>query len=70
MIHFQSHPFVPYEFTVEGFLQRLNAYIENQQFCDMMKFHTPEWPPNRCQRIILAPFGTSCLDACQQKGKS
>ncbi|XP_065837233.1 alpha-1,6-mannosylglycoprotein 6-beta-N-acetylglucosaminyltransferase B-like [Oscarella lobularis] len=27
-------PFVPYEFTAEGFLERVGVYIQNQNFCD------------------------------------
>jgi hypothetical protein len=27
-------PFVPYEFTPEGFLERVGIYIQNQDFCD------------------------------------
>lgn len=29
-LFFQIEPYLPYEFTCEGMLQRVNAFIENQ----------------------------------------
>uniref|UniRef100_A0AAY4CIE0 alpha-1,6-mannosyl-glycoprotein 6-beta-N-acetylglucosaminyltransferase n=1 Tax=Denticeps clupeoides TaxID=299321 RepID=A0AAY4CIE0_9TELE len=34
-------PYLPYEFTCEGMLQRVNAFIENQDFCHGQVM----WPP-------------------------
>ncbi|XP_054614739.1 alpha-1,6-mannosylglycoprotein 6-beta-N-acetylglucosaminyltransferase B-like [Dunckerocampus dactyliophorus] len=49
-------PFLPYEYTCEGMLERIHAYIQNQDFC------SPEapFPPVNSSRIWqgspLAPF--------------
>ncbi|XP_068688277.1 alpha-1,6-mannosylglycoprotein 6-beta-N-acetylglucosaminyltransferase A-like [Montipora foliosa] len=58
-------PFVPFEFTCEGMLERLNAYVENQNFCDM----SDHWPSNTGElEITIARAGTSCTEACSKAG--
>ncbi|XP_060909771.1 alpha-1,6-mannosylglycoprotein 6-beta-N-acetylglucosaminyltransferase A-like [Labrus mixtus] len=57
-------PYLPYEFTCEGMLQRVNILIEKQDFC-----HGPgSWPPLSALKIVEAKFGTSCKQACQDAG--
>lgn len=54
-------PFVPFEFSCEGMLERLNAYIDNQDFCDK-SYH---WPLQKGDlQIIIARPGKSCTDTC------
>lgn len=58
-------PYVPFEFTCEGMLERLNAYIENQNFCDK-SYH---WPVQNDElNITMARAGTSCTEACFREG--
>ncbi|KAK1876816.1 Alpha-16-mannosylglycoprotein 6-beta-N-acetylglucosaminyltransferase A [Dissostichus eleginoides] len=46
-------PYLPYEFTCEGMLQRVNAFIQNQDFCH--------------GQVKLAEPGRSCKQVCQEE---
>ncbi|XP_074645665.1 alpha-1,6-mannosylglycoprotein 6-beta-N-acetylglucosaminyltransferase A-like [Tubulanus polymorphus] len=61
----KGESFLPYEFTEEGMLQRINSFINNQNFCDS---NSPLWPPQRDVNIYLAIEGVSCKDTCSAKG--
>uniref|UniRef100_A0A4W4HT68 alpha-1,6-mannosyl-glycoprotein 6-beta-N-acetylglucosaminyltransferase n=1 Tax=Electrophorus electricus TaxID=8005 RepID=A0A4W4HT68_ELEEL len=52
----KNEPYLPYEFTCEGMLQRVNAFIENQDFCHGQVM----WPPLSALQVRLAPAGKSC----------
>ncbi|PFX23760.1 Alpha-1,6-mannosylglycoprotein 6-beta-N-acetylglucosaminyltransferase B [Stylophora pistillata] len=61
----QAKLILPFEFTCEGMLERLNAYIENQDFCDK-SYH---WPLNNDDlRISISRAGESCTDKCFREG--
>ncbi|XP_045143353.1 alpha-1,6-mannosylglycoprotein 6-beta-N-acetylglucosaminyltransferase A [Echinops telfairi] len=55
-------PYMPYEFTCEGMLQRINAFIEKQDFCHGQVM----WPPLSALQVKLAEPGTSCKQVCQE----
>ncbi|KAM4602170.1 alpha-1,6-mannosylglycoprotein 6-beta-N-acetylglucosaminyltransferase A [Polymixia lowei] len=55
-------PYLPYEFTCEGMLQRVNAFIENQDFCHGQVM----WPPLSALQVKLAEPGRSCKQVCQE----
>ncbi|GAA6225283.1 alpha-1,6-mannosylglycoprotein 6-beta-N-acetylglucosaminyltransferase A-like [Lates japonicus] len=57
-------PYLPYEFTCEGMLQRVNILIEKQDFCSS----TGSWPPLSVLQVVRAENGTSCKQACQTAG--
>ncbi|XP_068186395.1 alpha-1,6-mannosylglycoprotein 6-beta-N-acetylglucosaminyltransferase A-like [Antennarius striatus] len=57
-------PYIPYEFTCEGMLQRVNILIEKQDFC----YNMGGWPPLRALQVVKAEINTSCKQACQNKG--
>ncbi|XP_028993236.1 alpha-1,6-mannosylglycoprotein 6-beta-N-acetylglucosaminyltransferase A-like isoform X2 [Betta splendens] len=57
-------PYVPYEFTSEGMLQRVNVLIEKQDFC----YAGRRWPPRSALQVVKAEAGTSCKQACQDAG--
>ncbi|XP_034549996.1 alpha-1,6-mannosylglycoprotein 6-beta-N-acetylglucosaminyltransferase A-like [Notolabrus celidotus] len=57
-------PYLPFEFTCEGMLQRVNILIEKQDFCDS----TRSWPPLSTLQVVKAEAGTSCKQACKDKG--
>jgi hypothetical protein len=59
---------MPYEYTEEGMLQRMNAYIEHQNFCQFQK-QPAKWPPNSAITFILGEKGQSCKDVCWSKSK-
>ncbi|XP_077997428.1 alpha-1,6-mannosylglycoprotein 6-beta-N-acetylglucosaminyltransferase A-like [Glandiceps talaboti] len=54
-------PHLPHEFTTEGMLQRLHAYIEHQNFC---KRNVEKWPPLSALQVKIASYGESCKDLC------
>uniref|UniRef100_A0AAY4CIJ1 alpha-1,6-mannosyl-glycoprotein 6-beta-N-acetylglucosaminyltransferase n=1 Tax=Denticeps clupeoides TaxID=299321 RepID=A0AAY4CIJ1_9TELE len=56
-------PYLPYEFTCEGMLQRVNAFIENQDFCHGQVM----WPPLSAMQVKLANPGKSCKQVCQEE---
>ncbi|CAH7195269.1 Mgat5 [Phodopus roborovskii] len=55
-------PYMPYEFTCEGLLQRINAFIEKQDFCHGQVM----WPPLSALQVKLAEPGQSCKQVCQE----
>ncbi|XP_056245621.1 alpha-1,6-mannosylglycoprotein 6-beta-N-acetylglucosaminyltransferase A-like [Seriola aureovittata] len=57
-------PYLPYEFTCEGMLQRVNVLIEKQDLCSS----TASWPPLSALQVVQAEAGTSCKQACQKMG--
>ncbi|KAL5005564.1 hypothetical protein ScPMuIL_016722 [Solemya velum] len=56
-------PYLPYEYTEEGMLQRMNAYIEHQNFCQFQK-QPVKWPPEGSITNIYGDPGKSCKDVC------
>ncbi|XP_070770375.1 alpha-1,6-mannosylglycoprotein 6-beta-N-acetylglucosaminyltransferase A-like isoform X2 [Enoplosus armatus] len=57
-------PYLPYEFSCEGMLQRVNILIEKQDFCNSKG----SWPPLSALHVVKAETGTSCKWACQKAG--
>lgn len=56
---------MPYEYTEEGMLQRVNAYLEHQDFCKA-NIVGEKWPQN-ISAVVGSP-GMSCKDVCRSKG--
>ncbi|KAM9304771.1 alpha-1,6-mannosylglycoprotein 6-beta-N-acetylglucosaminyltransferase A [Gastrophryne carolinensis] len=59
----KNEPYLPYEFTCEGMLQRVNAFIEKQDFCHGQVM----WPPLSALQVKLAEPGKSCKQVCQEE---
>ncbi|XP_070694569.1 alpha-1,6-mannosylglycoprotein 6-beta-N-acetylglucosaminyltransferase A-like [Pempheris klunzingeri] len=57
-------PYLPYEFTCEGMLQRVNVLIEKQDLCNSKV----SWPPLSALQAVKAEADTSCKQACQKAG--
>ncbi|XP_059172981.1 alpha-1,6-mannosylglycoprotein 6-beta-N-acetylglucosaminyltransferase A-like [Physella acuta] len=55
--------YLPNEYTEEGMLQRMNAYIQNQNFCSFQRGQV-KWPPREALQYVLAEPGKSCKDSC------
>uniref|UniRef100_G3NBW4 alpha-1,6-mannosyl-glycoprotein 6-beta-N-acetylglucosaminyltransferase n=1 Tax=Gasterosteus aculeatus TaxID=69293 RepID=G3NBW4_GASAC len=60
----EIEPHLPYEFSCEGMLQRVNILIEKQDFCNK----GASWPPLSALRVLKVEANTSCKQACQQAG--
>ncbi|XP_073490379.1 alpha-1,6-mannosylglycoprotein 6-beta-N-acetylglucosaminyltransferase A [Aquarana catesbeiana] len=58
----KNEPYLPYEFTREGMLQRVNAFIEKQDFCHGQVM----WPSLSALQVKLAETGKSCKQVCQE----
>ncbi|XP_061653448.1 alpha-1,6-mannosylglycoprotein 6-beta-N-acetylglucosaminyltransferase A isoform X2 [Phyllopteryx taeniolatus] len=56
-------PYLPFELTCEGMLQRVNAFIENQDFCHGQVM----WPPLSALQVKMAEPGRSCKQVCQEE---
>ena len=39
-------PFVPFEFTHEGMMHRINTYVDKQDFCWLSEIYAPKIGPN------------------------
>ncbi|KAL8623887.1 hypothetical protein ACOMHN_050602 [Nucella lapillus] len=59
----QFTAFTPYEFTEEGMLQRMSAYLQHQQFCDFQRT-VSKWPPSSALTFVMAHTAQSCAQAC------
>uniref|UniRef100_A0A667XLT9 alpha-1,6-mannosyl-glycoprotein 6-beta-N-acetylglucosaminyltransferase n=1 Tax=Myripristis murdjan TaxID=586833 RepID=A0A667XLT9_9TELE len=59
----RTEPFTPREFTCEGMLERVHAYITHQNFCSKS---LPTWPPEGALRVHLGPLGQSCVSVCRR----
>ncbi|XP_028842246.1 alpha-1,6-mannosylglycoprotein 6-beta-N-acetylglucosaminyltransferase B-like isoform X2 [Denticeps clupeoides] len=62
----QVDPFLPYEYTCEGMLERLNAYIEHQDFCQVdapfpSMNASKSWPGNPPSPFILPPNSSALV---------
>ncbi|KAL7991752.1 hypothetical protein Chor_016008, partial [Crotalus horridus] len=55
-------PYLPFEFTCEGMLQRMNVFIEKQDFCHGQVM----WPPLSALQVRIAETGKSCKQVCQE----
>lgn len=62
IINTKEEPHLPYEFTHVGMLERVNAYVENQDFCK-----PTNWPPRSELRILVGGDGESCIATCLTK---
>ncbi|KAM7436454.1 hypothetical protein ABFA07_013721 [Porites harrisoni] len=62
IISTEEEPHLPYEFTHVGMLERINAYVENQDFCKPSR-----WPPLSELKMTLGGVGESCLETCHKK---
>ncbi|XP_042350899.1 alpha-1,6-mannosylglycoprotein 6-beta-N-acetylglucosaminyltransferase A-like [Plectropomus leopardus] len=57
-------PYLPYEFSCEGMLQRVNSLIEKQDLCSS----TASWPPLSALQVVEAKVNMSCKQECQRAG--
>ncbi len=60
-------PHLPYEYTEEGILQRLNAYLNHQDFCSPFPEH---WPRDEAVTTLVSPTGRSCKETCMEESES
>jgi len=56
-------PYLPFEFTHEGMLERVSVLIQNQDFC-----YPSHWPPLENLITVKGTAGESCKQVCLAKG--
>ncbi|KAL9979523.1 hypothetical protein ACROYT_G017198 [Oculina patagonica] len=57
-------PFLPYEWTPKGMLERVNMFTEKLDFCEQRD----QWPPLKEMHLVLGSKGNSCKEACAKSG--
>ncbi|XP_074644421.1 alpha-1,6-mannosylglycoprotein 6-beta-N-acetylglucosaminyltransferase A-like [Tubulanus polymorphus] len=62
----ETKPFIPYEFTAYGFMERLHVYTTKQDFCKDRNSSTI-WPPVSSMVLVVGATGASCNQACLKK---
>ena len=63
-VYFQVEPVLPYEFTMEGYLERINYYLKYQDFCQ------PNEDIELTKSLIVkkSKSGQDCIETCDQEG--
>ncbi|XP_013421289.1 alpha-1,6-mannosylglycoprotein 6-beta-N-acetylglucosaminyltransferase A isoform X1 [Lingula anatina] len=61
----QVEPYLPYEYSEEGMLQRVNIFLEKQDFC---RVPVESFVPDQAVQTIIADTGKSCKDVCHNRG--
>lgn len=56
-------PFLPFEWTTKGMLERVNMFLEKLDFCEQGE----KWPPLKELHVVMSSKGLSCKDACLEK---
>uniref|UniRef100_G3U3F6 alpha-1,6-mannosyl-glycoprotein 6-beta-N-acetylglucosaminyltransferase n=1 Tax=Loxodonta africana TaxID=9785 RepID=G3U3F6_LOXAF len=64
----QVDPYLPYEYTCEGMLERIHAYIQHQEWARNASVAPGAWPPGYSLQAWLAEAGRACTDACLDHG--
>lgn len=57
-------PFLPYEWTTKGMLERVNVFVEKLNFCEQDE----QWPPLKEMQLVVGSKGNSCKEACANNG--
>ncbi|XP_072180711.1 alpha-1,6-mannosylglycoprotein 6-beta-N-acetylglucosaminyltransferase A-like [Diadema setosum] len=55
-------PYLPFEFTCHGMLERVSVYIQKQEFCSGSR----QWPPLSQLKVKVSDIGQSCKERCMQ----
>ena len=55
---------MPYEFSYFGMVDRVNTYVQNQDFCNTSHV----WPDESIMQPIVAYPGSSCTKQCRSSG--
>jgi len=65
-------PFIPHEFTANGFVERLHAYLSHQRFCPQHETDGEQhdaWPPTTELVVRLSASAESCTRTCHIAGQ-
>ncbi|XP_047137924.1 alpha-1,6-mannosylglycoprotein 6-beta-N-acetylglucosaminyltransferase A isoform X1 [Hydra vulgaris] len=59
----ESQPYLPFEFSYEGMLERLFVFTKYHDFCKPNQ----TWPPLSARQVLIGDPGESCVDVCKKK---
>uniref|UniRef100_A0A8C9R109 alpha-1,6-mannosyl-glycoprotein 6-beta-N-acetylglucosaminyltransferase n=1 Tax=Scleropages formosus TaxID=113540 RepID=A0A8C9R109_SCLFO len=68
LLRTKVEPYLPFEYTCEGMLERVHAYIQHQYtliFCHPSVPAPPSWPPLSSLQALLSQPGLSCTETCR-----
>ncbi|CAD5123239.1 DgyrCDS11597 [Dimorphilus gyrociliatus] len=57
------YPYLPKEFTPEGMIERLSAFLNHQDFCSPSRLR---WPPDSSVQLLMSEKGQSCSEVCRK----
>lgn len=69
---FQAEPYLPYEFTYEGMLERLYMFTKHQDFCTESHGSgnvSAGWPPISAKQVFMGGANQGCDDVCEKQGE-
>ncbi|KXJ29802.1 Alpha-1,6-mannosylglycoprotein 6-beta-N-acetylglucosaminyltransferase A [Exaiptasia diaphana] len=64
ILQMEVKPYIPYEWTPAGMLERVNALVINQNFCD----GNIKWPPLKELHTHVSKVDKSCSETCDEYG--
>ncbi|KAK3726433.1 hypothetical protein QZH41_014937 [Actinostola sp. cb2023] len=64
ILRMEVRPYIPFEWTPAGMLERVNALVTNQNFCDK----TIKWPPIQELHVHVSKEDQSCSQTCEVYG--
>ena len=62
------HPYLPFEYTYEGMLERVFALTKHQDFCTPVSSPDNMWPPVSAKQVFLGGADEACDEVCFKKG--
>ena len=69
MLHLiQVKPYLPFEYTYEGMLERVFALLKYQDFCSPPPSPQHMWPPVSAKRVFIGEAKEPCDEVCFKKG--
>lgn len=64
ILNTEVKPYLPFEWTPKGMLERVNAFTEYLHFCE----HVERWPPLSEMKLLMGETGKSCVEVCKMSG--
>ncbi|KAK2561514.1 hypothetical protein P5673_015486 [Acropora cervicornis] len=61
ILNTEVKPYLPFEWTPKGMLERVNAFTEYLHFCE----HVERWPPLSEMKLLMGETGKSCVEVCK-----
>lgn len=65
----QVEPYLPYEYTNQGMMERLYMFTKHHDFCEsrMGDVTIPKWPPISARQIFIGDKDMGCDEVCAKQ---